>query len=212
MHPSLLLQELHRWDRVLKSDPHNVKAYVWRGMSQFKLGNIVDSIQDFDRAEALDPQITPYLWQRGLSYYYANRFAEGIRQFEIDLSVNAQDVEETVWRYLCMAQLQDAETAQKALLCVRNDRRRIMRFIYELFAGNLTPAQVLAKGSQEGNSGEFYSLLYVALYYEAVQNMEQAQIYMGKAVQAVQTQYSSGDYMAHLAIVHQRLRGWGSMV
>lgn len=206
------LQELHRWDQLLQSDPHNVKAYIQRGMTQFKLGNIAASIQDFDQAESLDSTLTPYLWQRGLSYYYANRFAEGVQQFEIDLTVNPQDVEEIVWRYLCMAQLQGAEASRQALLPVRNDPRRIMQSVYELFAGMTLPAQVLAFGAQEGNHGRFYSLLYVGLYYEAAQDSQQAQAYINQAVQVAQTQYRKEDYMAYLAIVHQKQRGWGSVV
>ncbi|MDD1417526.1 hypothetical protein MEN41_23965, partial [Dolichospermum sp. ST_con] len=84
------------------------------------LVKITDSIQDFDHAEKLDFQITPYLWQRGLSYYYAERFAEGAKQFEIDLTVNAQDVEETVWRYLCIAKLSGVAEARNCLLPVKN--------------------------------------------------------------------------------------------
>lgn len=205
------LQMLQRWDRALQADPHNPQIYVRRGMTHFKLGQITESIQDFDRAEQLDPQLTPYLWQRGLSYYYADRFAEGIQQFETDLTVNGQDVEETVWRYLCMAQLQDAATARNGLLPVRNDPRPIMRSVYDLFAETLTPTEVIEIGSHTGSHGKFYSLLYAGLYYEATRDTEQAKLCIEQAVQVVQTQYRTEDYMGYLAIVHQQVRQWGSI-
>lgn len=39
------------------------------------------SVQDFDRALALQPQLRPYLWQRGLSLYYLRDFQEAATQF-----------------------------------------------------------------------------------------------------------------------------------
>lgn len=98
-----LENQLQRCHETIRNQPKNPNAYIRRGMVNFQLAKIDESIQDFDMAEQLDNRIKPYLWQRGLSYYYAERFAEGAEQFEIDLTVNAQDVEETVWRYLCIA-------------------------------------------------------------------------------------------------------------
>ena len=80
-----LENQLQHWQNTINIQPNNVNAYVHRGMVYFKLGKIAESIQDFDHAEKLDIQITPYLWQRGLSYYYAERFTEGVKQFETDI-------------------------------------------------------------------------------------------------------------------------------
>ena len=41
------------------------------GMRSFRKGDVAGSIQAFDEALRLDPAIRPYLWQRGLSLYYA---------------------------------------------------------------------------------------------------------------------------------------------
>ncbi len=111
-----LENELLRWNDAIASRPEDLRAYIQRGMVNFLLAIIAPSIQDFDRAEALDASITPYLWQRGLSYYYAERYAEGAKQFEVDLNLNSQDVEETVWRYLCIARSQGVTAAQNSLL------------------------------------------------------------------------------------------------
>ena len=129
---ALLESELQRLTRHLDTDPHQPKIYIQRGMTYFKLGHIAAAIGDFDRAEHLNPALTPYLWQRGLAYYYANRFTEGAKQFEADLTVNKHDVEETVWRYLCQAQLQSAQVARADLLPVLNDSRPVMGCIYKL--------------------------------------------------------------------------------
>ncbi|MDB9484622.1 hypothetical protein PN476_18610, partial [Dolichospermum circinale CS-537/05] len=90
-----LQSELKEWNHTINRQPNNPHGYIRRGMVYFKLGKIQESIQDFDTAENLDFHITPYLWQRGLSYYYAEQFSQGAKQFEVDLTVNSQDVEET---------------------------------------------------------------------------------------------------------------------
>ncbi|NET00362.1 MAG: hypothetical protein F6K61_07225 [Sphaerospermopsis sp. SIO1G1] len=199
-----LENQLKRWNETIIQQPHNPNVYVRRGMVYFQLGKIEESIQDFDTAETLDAQITPYLWQRGLSYYYAERFTEGAKQFEIDLTVNAQDVEETVWRYLCIARLSGVEEANNSLLTVKNDPRKIMRSVYDLFAGNCTNDDVLNVGKLAGLKGNFYSHLYLGLYYEAEGNFELAKEYIVKAAD----NYKIDDYMWYLAVVHKQVRGW----
>ncbi|MBD2163822.1 hypothetical protein H6G04_05315 [Calothrix membranacea FACHB-236] len=199
-----LENQLQRWNDIICNQPQNPNAYIRRGMVNFQLAKIDESIQDFDTAEKLDTRLKPYLWQRGLSYYYAEKFAEGAKQFEIDLTVNAQDVEETVWRYLCIARLDSVEKARNSLLTVRNDPRRIMRSVYDLYAGNCTPNDVLNVGQSEGVKGNFYSHLYLGLYYEVENNMKLAQEYIVKAAD----NYKIDDYMWYLAQVHKTLRQW----
>ncbi|QLE58724.1 hypothetical protein [Nostoc sp. TCL26-01] len=199
-----LEDQIRQWDEVIQNQPDHPHAYIRRGMVKFQLAQIHESIQDFDMAEKLDPRIQPYLWQRGLSYYYADRFAEGAQQFEIDLTVNAQDVEETVWRYLCLARLVGTVEARNNLLTVKNDPRKIMLSIYDLYAGNCTTDDVLNVGQLVGVKGKFYSHLYLGLYYEAQNNLTLAQTYIVQAAD----QYKIDDYMWYLAQVHKKLRGW----
>jgi tetratricopeptide (TPR) repeat protein len=201
---NVLENELDRWNQIIHTNPSDSQAYIRRGMVNFKLAKIDESIADFDHAETLEPRLLPYLWQRGLSYYYAERFEEGAKQFEVDLTVNAQDVEETVWRYLCIARLKGVNEAQNSLLVVKNDPRLVMRNVYELYAGICTPNDVLAAGQKEGKRGKFYSHLYLGLYYEAESDSQQSRHYILKAVD----EYPIDDYMWHLACVHKTLRGW----
>ncbi|NEQ28450.1 MAG: hypothetical protein F6K28_57635, partial [Microcoleus sp. SIO2G3] len=147
-------------------------------------------------------------------------FEEGAAQFELDLTVNAQDVEETVWRYLCIAQVKGTVEARQALLAVKNDPRPIMNSVYDLYAGNCTPEDVLAAGKKYGKHGRFYSHLYIGLYYEVAKDLEstdessaessgsasltRSHFYILKAA----NEYKLDDYMWHLACVHKNLRGW----
>jgi tetratricopeptide (TPR) repeat protein len=203
-HIALLESELQRLTRHLDTDLHQPKVYIERGMTYFKLGHIAEAIADFDRAEHLNPALTPYLWQRGLAYYYARRFADGAKQFEVDLTVNKHDVEETVWRYLCQAQLQSAQVAREGLLPVQNDSRPVMGWIYKLFAGGCHAETVLAQYRGAGQREQFYSHLYVGLYYDAERDEPRARQHISQAA-AMQI---VDDYMGWVAMVHQRLRGW----
>lgn len=203
-HRAAVAHEVQRLTHRLTAEPHQPKIYIQRGMALFKCGQIPEAIADFDQAERLDPALTPYLWQRGLAYYYAERFTDGARQFEVDLTVNGHDVEETVWRYLCQAQLHGAPAARTALLPVRQDPRPVMRWIYQLFAGTCDAETVLAQHHEAGTRERFYSHLYVGLYCEAAQDTDGAQhhITQAAAMQVVD------DYMGWLAMVHHHLRGW----
>lgn len=196
-----LEQKLARWDDIISNRPHDPKAYVQRGMVYFQLANINDSIADFDTAEQLDSRLTPYLWQRGLSYYYAGRYAEGAKQFEVDLTVNFQDVEETVWRYLCIAQIHGVIAARQSLLEVKNDPRLVMRRVYDLYAGRCSTDDVLILCSNSDKRTKFYSHLYVGLYFEAENQAKLAQQHIFQAVSE-----KIDDYMWYLACVHQKLK------
>jgi tetratricopeptide (TPR) repeat protein len=194
--------DLARLTSRLTAEAPSANVYVQRGMMQFKLGRVAESIADFDRAEQIAPALTPYLWQRGLSYYYAARFADGARQFETDLQVNGHDVEEIVWRYLCQAQLDGAEAARESLLPVSNDPRPVMASVYALFAGTCDPDALFAVAGHR--SERFYSHLYTGLYFEAQRDADRARHHIQQAA-AMQV---LDDYMGWLAIVHQQQRGW----
>lgn len=72
------------------------------------------------RAMETRPSVKPYLWQRGLSLYYARRFADAAEQFRADVAVNPNDTEEAIWAYLAEAQLLGAAQARQQLLQARH--------------------------------------------------------------------------------------------
>lgn len=196
-------QEYQRWHAYAQAHPEEPQAYVRRGMAQFKLGRIAESIQDFDQAEALDTGLRPHLWQRGLAYYYAGRLEDGVAQFEINLSVIDHDAEETIWRFLCQAQLKDVAYARASLIPVREDSRMIIRAVHDLYAGVLTKDDLVLIGQREGQQAQFYAALYLGLYAEAEKDPDTARHWMTEAVLNRQP----NDYMWSLAVVHQTLRG-----
>ena len=59
------------------------RQLVLQGMQLFRQADIHGSIEKFDQAERLDASLRPFLWQRGISYYYANRFQDGSNQVTV---------------------------------------------------------------------------------------------------------------------------------
>ena len=171
-----------------------------------------------------DPRRKPYLWQRGLSLYYAGRYQDGANQFETDVAVNPNDTEEQIWHLLCLSKMEDIGSLSKARmqkLKVGNDRRPIMKLVQKLFLGDdnteleteRTLIEVATAKSDSNNAGagnRFYASLYLSLYYESLNDEKLSQQYM---TNAIETEYarSSGrrDPMVDVAKVAVQRRGWG---
>ena len=162
---------------------------------------------DFDKAVQLDPERKPWHWRRGISYYYAGEFVKGQRQFEGYQTVDDSDVENAAWRYLCMARKLGVDEARKAILRIGDDRRVPMRQIYDLYAGRLKPADVIAAteagdpSKREINQRRFYAHLYLGLYWEVHGNRQLA----GKHLLLAADEHRIGHYMWDVARVHADL-------
>lgn len=176
---------------------------VERGMDYFVAGEIARSVEAFDKAAKLDPQVEPHLWQRGISYYYLGKFEEGRRQFEIHREVNPNDVENAVWWFLCMAKLGRRAEAQQKLLPVGPDERVPMTEVYALYSGRGSEKEVIAAieggrpPDRELRMRRFYGYLYLGLYSEAMGNAQKARTQILKAVQQ-----NVGGYMWEVARTH----------
>src|SRR5690606_744724 len=138
---------------AIEREPNQATLYDQRGSAAFCLGQIEQSIRDFDRAVALDPARERGHWKRGISYYYAGEYARGQKQFEVYQTYDDSDVENAVWRFLCMVPQTGLKKAQQDILRVGPDRRVPMREIYELYAGRLEPDDVL-KAARAGEPDE----------------------------------------------------------
>jgi len=147
------------------------RILVQKGMQCFRNYDVPSSLYYFDKADALavpKGSLSPYLWQRGISYYYLNRFQEGSNQFRLDVSVNPLDVEEIVWDIACLTRIDDNNTfppeKRMKLPNGKTDRRRIMSTVYSLFRDDGATEFDLRNAGHTGNmSDEFYSLFYLGL-------------------------------------------------
>jgi lipoprotein NlpI len=195
------------FDKAILLEPKAAEAYQGRGTVQFKLGHIKASLADFDKYLELRPDRRPGHWQRGISCYYAGRYADGQKQFEGYQSVDANDVENVVWRYLCQAKQVGTRKARADLLPIGKDRRVPLMEVYALFKGELKPADVL-KTARKGNPTPeqlkerlFYAHLYLGLYYESDGDAKAALEHLSQAAD----EHIIGHYMWDVARVHRDL-------
>jgi lipoprotein NlpI len=196
-------------NEALRADPKLAGGYHLRGVLHFRAARIKESLADFDRQIELDAKAAGEHWQRGLTLYYAEKYADGAAQFVSSGKAEPDDVENAIWHFLCNAKVKGVEKARGEFLKVTKDERgKPMMTIYEMFKGDAKPDDVFAAADagplDEGkrNSQRFYANYYVGMYYEAVGEPAKALEYLKKAVE----KYPVGDYMMDVARVHLKLR------
>jgi lipoprotein NlpI len=197
---------------AIKEQPDLPEAYYWRGRELFRLGEIDKSLADFDKYVGLKPQASSSQWERGITCYYARKFEAGAKQFEEYQTYHDQDVENSVWRYLCVVPTAGVEKARENMLPIKNDPRIPMMDIYDLYRGKKTPDDVFA-AAKAGSPGEdalkgrlFYAHLYVGLYYESLGKDKEARPHIVDAANKYRTSRSINPYMGDVARIHaQRL-------
>ena len=182
-----------------------------RGMAKFVQNDVEGSIADFDLVVQNAPRMEPYMWQRGLSLYYAERYEDGAAQFRKDVAVNPNDTEEAIWAFLCDARdpnvgfstspFDARGTGPEAVHAsrvrpVQRRRRRIGRRARGRRVARPRRRVLLAPvpGALEGGGEATKPARGIC------------------SSTAAQTQYAnrSGDYMAALALVHCKRRGWAT--
>ncbi|XP_057819595.2 uncharacterized protein LOC131032593 isoform X2 [Cryptomeria japonica] len=168
----LLVTATSSWDALAsvftgQNKAREASLAVKRGMQLFVQGDVEQSLTEFDKAIELDPRQRLYLWQRGLSLYYLNRYEEGAKQFRDDVAANPNDTEESIWCFLCEAQLYGVDEARRRFLEVGPDPRPVMRKAYEMFKNGGNPDELTAEFSNGREHECFYAALYASLYHEA---------------------------------------------
>ena len=193
---------------VLKKEPKTAIAWYLRGRANFCAGKVAQSVADFDKYVELSPRAESRQWERGISMYYAGEYAKGAKQFELYQTFHDQDVENSAWRYLCVAKSEGVEKAQANMLPIDNDSRVPMMQIFDLYRGKLKPEDVLKAAEADNPTKEklntrlFYAHLYIGLWHEAAGRPDEAKKHLLLA-----EQHKIGHYMWDVAHVHaERLR------
>ena len=195
-------------------EPNNLNYQMMLGDISFAAGQMDACVAAYDKLIELQPSLEPRLWQRGLALYYAKKFEKGVQQFETHQLVNTQDVENAVWHLLCAAKISNVEAGRKKLIPISEDRRVPMSQIYEMYAGRMTPEQVLTIANQTSPSVEldseqhrlqrYYAHLYIGLYYEMLENEQASLDSMKKAAEL--NPLGKTNFMGQVARVHLQLR------
>lgn len=195
------------YDAGLKLNTNAAAAWQRRGEAHFRLGHFKESVADFDKVIELMPAQAPQHWQRGIALYYAGRFEDGRKQFELHQTVNAHDVENAVWHYLCVARASGVDKARAALIPIDGDARVPMAQVHALFAAKAKPEDVLSAAKAGDPSPDrldnqlFYAHLYLGLYFEAIGDPKLAREHIFKAA----TGFKADHYMGDVARVHTQV-------
>jgi len=177
-------------------DRARARKYIGDGMKSFLYGDVQRSLLEFDQALESDPTIEPYLWQRGLSLWLVGKYEDASIQFERDVKVNSNDVEEALWKFLSDAKMEDVAEARGNILKVGGDARPIMTLCLKLYKDEKeTPETIFSESDLYGdNANSFYANLYSGLWYDAIGRHDKALEFLA---QSLETRYAaeSGDYM-----------------
>lgn len=176
-----------------------------RGGERFKLGQIDESLADFNAYIKAVPQAEPAHWRRGISFYYAGKYEEGAKQFFDGQGEYGADVENVFWHFLCNARKHGIEKARKDLLTLKGPDGRVpMMQVNELLRGKTKPEDVIATAEKadlkdrKKTEAMFYAHLYVGLYHEAAGDAAKTREHLTAAVE----KHQIGHYMWDVANVH----------
>jgi lipoprotein NlpI len=187
----------------------SAREAMQQGQKLFYEAKIIECLAAFDKVIELQPESKPYLWQRGLALYYADKFQEGREQFEVHQTVNGNDVENAAWHFLCVARIEGVEGARKHFIPIEGDSRVPMREVHQLFAGKGTADDVIKAAETASDEATkknqlCYAHLYLGLFYEAMKDDAKAKEHMLKAAK----DYAEDHYMGVTARVHLKVRSW----
>src|SRR5436190_16841237 len=193
------------YDAALALDKTLFVALDRRGSERFKLGQIEESIADFNAYLKAAPKDEPAHWRRGISFYYAGKYAEGAKQFFDGQVEYGADVENVFWHFLCNARKDGIDKARKELLTLKGPDKRVpLMKVNDLIRGKATAEEVIKSAEEailkDTDKAEalFYGHLYVGLYYDAAGDAAKAKDHLTAAVE----KYPIGHYMWDVANVH----------
>jgi lipoprotein NlpI len=168
--------------------PNDQDRYSKRGDARFFQGEFAEAISDYNQMVELDPKLETSHWRRGIAYFYAEDYEKAAHQFEIYHTFDNVDRENGIWRYLSQVKAIGRDEARKGLLKYAKDDREPFPAIYKLFAGEITPQEILdginaAEITKEDRALRlFYAELYIGLNYFVDDDSEAAQQHLAQAV------------------------------
>jgi lipoprotein NlpI len=164
---------------LIKDEPsryHHNRAEVF-----FRLGRFEESVKNYDEAAKFGrPHDDDWCWERGLAQYYAGDFQAGAEQFTRYHKVGALDIENGLWRLMCMAEDDGIEKARASMLEYSRRVRVPFPALLELYMGR-GEANAVVKQATDGvtdaqqlTANLFNAHYYLAKYYELVGEMDKA--------------------------------------
>lgn len=200
-------------DAALAKNPDAVRILSSRGDAYLFLGRFPEAVADFEKMIALDPAEDAPHWRLGIAYYFAGDFAKSARQFEKYHAYDGRDRENGIWKFLAQAKAGDIGKARAEMLVYSRFDREPFPSLYAMFAGKMTPSEVLAeidrKGLGDDSNVVFFGDYYGGLGEELRGNREKALALLSKAVANPLGRGAPGGpgYMWQVARLHwERMR------
>ncbi|MDB5388641.1 MAG: nlpI 2 [Planctomycetaceae bacterium] len=171
---------IEKLSQQIAENPKSEDLYSQRGDACFFLGQFDKAVADYDEMVKLNPASEASHWRRGIACFYADKFKNAAAQFEMYHSFDDVDRENGIWRYLSQYMAQGRDPARQGLLKYKKDDREPFPAVYQLFAGKITPEEILKQigeaeiDDQERQKRLFYAELYIGLNYAVEQNPEKA--------------------------------------
>lgn len=204
--------DLKKLDEDIASRPDSKALYSFRGDCRLFLGQFAGAVADFEKMIALDPAEDAPHWRLGIAYYFNGQFEKSARQFEKYHAYDGRDRENGIWKFLAQTRSEGLEKARADMLVYTQFDREPFPSLYEMFAGKMTPDEVLAGIERKGLTGEtqvvFFGNYYAGLAEELAGRRERALALLEKAVAMPQARAAGGPgYMWQVARLHwERLR------
>ncbi len=187
-----LLRDLQRQrtalDQRIAQQPSDADLYSARGDVLLFLGEFHAAADDYDRMVQLKPALDASHWRRGIAWFYEGEYDKAARQFERYHSFDNVDRENGIWRYLCQFKAHGADKARAGLLKYEKDDREPFPDVYRLFAGKVSPEQILQRiqsaaiGDAQREKRLFYAHLYIGLWHTVHDRPRLARIHLKKSV------------------------------
>jgi lipoprotein NlpI len=198
---------------AIEQDRSSARAYYVRGRENFRLAHVRESVTDFNKYVELRPDAAARQWERGIACFYTGQYEDGSKQFEMYQKFDGHDVENSVWRYLCLVPQVGVERAKATMLPIENDRRVPMMQIYELYRGKIEPNAVLAAARADKPPADvlegrlFYAHLYLGLWHEAQGDKTKAKQFIDAASQdQLKNNPHLNRFMWDVARIHKVIR------
>ena len=206
-----LQKSLDESSEIVQKNPTSLKGYSQRGDALFFLGRFKEAVKDYDKMIELDETEKASHWRRGIALFYAGRYKDAAAQFESYHSFDQIDRENGIWRYLSQHQADGRVKAREGLLKYQKDDREPFPSVYKLFAGLLTPDQILNQIAEadlskaEREKRLFYAHLYIGLNHAVEGEHELAQKHLALATQNKWGPIAGygPNYMWHVGRLHE---------
>ena len=206
-------KSLDESSELIQRSPTSLKGYSQRGDALFFLGRFKEAVADYDKMIELDETQRTSHWRRGIALFYAGLYKDATAQFESYHSFDQIDRENGIWRYLSQNQADGRAKAREGLLKYQKDDREPFPAIYKLFAGTMTPDQILGQISGakitklEREQRLFYAHLYIGLNHAVEGEVESARQHLVVATRNTwgSTASYGPNYMWHVGRLHEAL-------